>query len=285
MSQSLKGAFYTLESGVRIYHRLQGPHDRPVLVLLNGLLSDTTMWAGCLPRLTERFRVLTLDFRGQGRSDAPTSGPYRVQDNAADVQELLEALGIRRPWLLGLSNGSSVALELLSATPGQFSGAVLTSAKGAVDFSLHLKVRHWIQCLELGGALLQFDAAAPYLWGDRFLQARHGVLRAYHQVSATRGAQPELHGARLQMEGILDWDIRPRLGLISDPVLLLAGAEDLLTPPWKAQEAADQIPGARFQIVAGIGHALPVEDPKRYAELALAFIDEVTALRESRGLA
>ena len=145
---------------------------------------------------------------------------------AQDAWELLQELEIRRPWLLGLSNGSSISLELLAGHPGAFAGAVLTSSMPCIDFTTRLRILHWLQCLDLGGPLMQFDAAAPYLWGDRFLEQRHGVLRAYHQVIASGQGHGALEpsqsvdrfrGARLQMEGILHWDIRSRLGLIQDP--------------------------------------------------------------------
>ena len=71
--------FCTLASGVKLHYRIQGQPGAPWLVLLNGLLSDTTMWAGVLPALSPRFHVLTFDCRGQGRSDAPEDGPYTVE--------------------------------------------------------------------------------------------------------------------------------------------------------------------------------------------------------------
>lgn len=259
----------TLASGLRLHYRVQGPPAAPWMVLLNGLLSDTTMWAGALPGLTQRFRVLTFDSRGQGKSDAPEAGPYLTADLAGDAWELFQALGVARPWLVGLSNGSALSLELLSRHPGAFAGAVLTSAMPRIDFAMALKVEHWARCLELGGPLFQFDAVAPFLWGDGFLEARHGVLRAYHQV-VTGGEKP-LHGNLHQIRGTLGWDIRDRLGDIEAPVLLLCGAEDLLTPPWKCLATAQGIPGARFEVVPEVGHAYPVEDPKGFVAKVLAF--------------
>jgi 3-oxoadipate enol-lactonase len=138
-----------------------------------------------------------------------------------------------------------------------------------IDFAMARKAEHWAQCLELGGPLLQFDAAAPFLWGDRFLEARHGVLRAYHRVVTGEGR--DLHGNLHQIRGTVGWDIRDRLAAVRAPVLLLAGAEDLLTPPWKCLETAKRLPGGRFEIVPGIGHSFPVEDPKAYVARLLRF--------------
>lgn len=266
-------SFATLASGLKLHHRVQGNPSGPWLVLLNGLLSDTTMWAGVLPGLADRFRILTFDSRGQGRSDAPLEGPYPTALLAEEAWELFQVLGIRRPWLVGLSNGSAMSLELLAAHPEAFPGAVLTSAMPRFDFAMGLKAEHWARCLEVGGPLMQFDAVAPFLWGDTFLEARHGVLRAYHQV--VTGADRPQHGNLHQIRGTLGWDIRDRLGQIQAPVLLLSGAEDLLTPPWKCLETAKGIPHSRFEVVPGIGHAYPVEHPKAFVARVRAFVDEV----------
>ena len=262
--------FATLPSGVSLHYRVQGNPAGPWLVLLNGLLSDTTMWAGVLPGLAGDFRILTFDSRGQGRSDAPLKGPYRTAQLAADAWDLFQTLGIDQPWLVGLSNGSAMTLELLSTHPGAFPGAVLTSAMPCFDFAMDLKAEHWARCLELGGPLMQFDAVAPFLWGDRFLEARHGVLRAYHQV--VTGANRPMHGNLHQIRGTLGWDIRDRLGQIKVPLLLLSGAEDLLTPPWKCLETARGVPQSRFEVVPGIGHAYPVEDPKGFVARVRRFV-------------
>ncbi|HEX4845573.1 MAG TPA: alpha/beta fold hydrolase [Geothrix sp.] len=265
-------AFAALPSGLKLHYRVQGNPQGPWLVLLNGLLSDTTMWAGVLPGLADRYRILTFDSRGQGRSDAPEAGPYPTALLAEEAWELFGVLGVARPWLVGLSNGSAMSLELLAAHPGAFAGAVLTSAMPRFDIAMGLKAEHWARCLEVGGPLMQFDAVAPFLWGDAFLEARHGVLRAYHQV-VTGGDKPQ-HGNLHQIRGTLGWDIRGRLGLIQDPVLLLCGAEDLLTPPWKCLETARGISGSRFEVVPGIGHAYPVEDPRGFVARVRRFMDK-----------
>ena len=261
--------FATLGSGLRLHYRLHGPTGRPWMVLLNGLLSDLTMWAGVVPELARHFRVLTFDGRGQGRSDAPQEGPYLTAELAEDAWELFGLLGVQRPWLVGLSNGAAISLELLSARPQAFAGGVLTSAMPRIDFSMALKTRHWADALEMGGPLMLFDAAAPFLWGDAFLEARYSVLRAYHQVVTGEGRS--MLGNLHQIRGIAGWDLRERLGAITAPVLLLAGAEDLLTPPWKCRETALGIPHARFETVPATGHAFPVEDPKGFTQRVLAF--------------
>ena len=269
MTHAAGPGFAAVSGGVRLHYRVQGRPGAPWLVLLNGMLADTTMWAGTLSGLCDRFRVLTFDSRGQGGSDAPLAGPYPPALLAQEAWELLAALGIQRPWLAGLSNGSSIGLELLAGHPGGFRGAVLVSSVPRIDFAMELRLRHWLQCLELGGPALQFEAAAPYLWGDRFLEQRYSVLKDY--FLKRKVMNEPLHGSRHQIGGVLQWDIRSRLGLITDPVLLLAGAEDLLTPAWKCLETAKLINHSKFEIVPGVGHAFPVEDPRAFAQAICDF--------------
>jgi pimeloyl-ACP methyl ester carboxylesterase len=261
-----------LACGVHLHYQVQGPPGAPWLVLLNGMLSDTTLWAGTLKAFAADHRVLSFDSRGQGRSSAPLEGPYTLPLLAAEAWELMERLGIQRPWLVGLSMGSSLGLELMAAHPGAISGAVLTSAVARTDFAMAVRLRHWLHCLEVGGPGMQFDAAAPDLWGDRFLEPRYAVLRDYFLKRGT--LNEPLHASRHQIEGVLQWDFRSSLGAIRDRVLLLAGAEDLLTPPWKCLETAQGIPQARFEIVPGVGHAFPVESPGPFCERVSAFIRE-----------
>jgi 3-oxoadipate enol-lactonase len=263
------GRFATLADGVKLHYRVQGRPGAPWMVLLNGLLSDATMWAGALPGLTADYRVLTFDGRGQGKSDAPLEGPYEVALLARDAWELMAALEVQRPWLVGLSNGSSIGLELLAAHPQAFRGAVLTSALPCMDFSMRVRLGHWLECLERGGPAMQFAAAAPYLWGDRFLEQRFTVLREYYLKQ--KYMNEPFHGSRHQIEGVLQWDIRSKLGEIQAPVLFLAGAEDLLTPVWKCMEITKFIKHAQFEVVPGVGHAFPVEDPRTFARKVCAF--------------
>ena len=261
--------FAVLPGGVRLHYQVQGRPGAPWLVLLNGMLSDATMWAGTLAGLTGGFRVLTFDGRGQGRSDAPLEGPYPPALLARDAWELMAALGIRNPWLAGLSNGSSIALELLVGQPGWFRGAVLVSAVPHIDFAMELRLRHWLRCLDLGGPELQFEAAAPYLWGDRFLEQRYQALKGYFLKRLIMN-EP-FHGSRHQIDGVLRWDIRSKLETIKDPLLFLAGAEDLLTPAWKCLETAQLVRHSRFEIVPGVGHAFPVEAPRAFAKAICDF--------------
>ena len=265
--------FATISSGVRLHYKLHGLPGLPWVVLLNGLLSSSAMWAGLISSITSFCRVLTFDSRGQGSSDAPLDGPYTVQLLAQDTQELLQILNIQQPWLVGLSIGSSVGLELLAAHPGLFKGAVLASAVSFVDFSMQLRLRHWLHCLEVGGVQMQFDAAAPYIWGDRFLKQRFNILKKYY-LSDQKYTSNALIDLRYQIVGAMFWDIRPKLCNVEEPVLILMGGKDLLTPAWMGLELAKLIKRSKFEVIQEASHTFPVESPSIFAKRIRSFITE-----------
>ena len=102
-----------------------GPDDAaPGLLLHHGLASSQRIWDLMLPRLRRRFRVVTYDARGHGRSRKPTRG-YGFDSVVADARAVIGATGLRRPIVAGHSWGASVALELAARAPGSVAGVVL----------------------------------------------------------------------------------------------------------------------------------------------------------------
>jgi pimeloyl-ACP methyl ester carboxylesterase len=97
-----------LRSGIRLHYQEVG--DGPDLVMVHGISGNLAVWhLRLVPALSERFRVLTYDLRGHGHSDAPPTG-YSPDAMATDLLELLDALGIERPLVVGHSYGADIAL-------------------------------------------------------------------------------------------------------------------------------------------------------------------------------
>ena len=109
---------------VRIAYEVRG--DGEPLVLVHGLAYDRLGWGRLPDLLAERFRVVLVDNRGVGESDAP-AGPYTVAQLAADVLAVLDDAGIERTNLFGVSLGGYVAQELVLAHPERVERLVLCS--------------------------------------------------------------------------------------------------------------------------------------------------------------
>lgn len=98
----------TLSNGLRLHYQQVG--EGPDLVMVHGLTGNLAVWhLQIVPELADRFRVLTYDLRGHGLSDTPPSG-YSADAMAEDLLELLDTLGIERPWIVGHSYGADIAL-------------------------------------------------------------------------------------------------------------------------------------------------------------------------------
>lgn len=269
----MQKSWITLPSGERIFIQTRGAKSEnkgPWIVCLNGLFSDTSLWLGMARFLAKDIKLLCFDFPGQGQS-TPLERPCGPGQLAECARALTLHLGIEKAFLVGLSNGSNVALEWLAHNPEGVCGALLCSSMTHVDFAMRLRIEHWLHCLEMGGSLMQFDAAAPFLWGDSFLEKRHGLIRAHHRTLLDQGGkafeklQAVTRGAKAHMEGLLHWDIRSHLKHIQVPVHVVTGEQDLLTPPWRGRAVSESITGASFEVVSGLGHAYPVENPEAFA--------------------
>ena len=119
-------------NGLRVYYEVHGEGEP--LLLIHGGTATSQSWASHFPAFTEHFQVFAPDSRGHGRTDNPTGElDYRLM--ADDVAALVSALGLRRPFVLGYSDGGQIALELGMRYPELARALVL----GGTQFSYALR--------------------------------------------------------------------------------------------------------------------------------------------------
>lgn len=256
---------------VRLAYTWHGPSEAPVLVLINGLLTDQSSWNAHLGAFTQRYRVLTWDCRGQGASDKPEAGPYTATQHAHDLARLLEELGVAKAALLGVSSGGCVALEFASRWPERVGAAIVANAYARADTAIQVKLRSWLNAMAAGGGPLRFDVSSPWIWGSSFLNANYEALLPWRE----RGSAIPVFAANNLIEGAMAHDAEARLHQITAPTLLLTGSEDLLTPPWYSEAMARQIPISKVECLAELGHCMFLESPTRFTEAAIRFMAEV----------
>jgi 3-oxoadipate enol-lactonase len=258
---------YQSVNGIQLYYEWHGAADAFPVVLINGLLMDTTSWAFQVPAFSQDFRVLLYDCRGQGKSDKP-QGPYPQAQHAQDLLGLLDALDISQAHIVGLSNGGTVAMHFTSDHPERVARLVLVDTYAHTDAVMRIKLDSWLAAVEAGGLYLRFDVAKPWVWGRTFLTNNPEIISTLRD--RVEQADPEAGWALIT--GTLEYDIRDRLPNIPAPTLVMVGSEDVLTPPWYAQELASGIPNAELFIVPNAGHALTIERPAFFNALALTFL-------------
>lgn len=258
-------------NGTPLFYRVEGSPKAPWLVLLNGIFQRTEAWEPLMPYL-KGFRVLRYDMRGQGQSAVPP-GPYTPELHADDLEAVLEALRITHYHLLGLSNGGVVAQVHAARRPSGLHKLVLLCTTARLDPLLRAKVESWRLGLAWGGTEGRLRIALPWIWGRAFLEAHpelagEASLAQMAQVVPSPEAQQNLLDGFLAME-----DLRPRLGRVEAPTLVLSGEDDLLFPPFYSQEIAAAIPTATHRVLPQVGHVAPLEDTSRLAGEILEFLE------------
>jgi 3-oxoadipate enol-lactonase len=252
---------------VELHHTIEGPPDGPVLLLGNSLGSSTAMWDPQIAALTARWRVVRFDHRGHGRSPVP-AGPYALAELGGDVVALLDRLGLERVAYCGLSLGGMVGMWLGAHAPQRIERLVLCCT------SAHMPpAEAWTQridtVLEAGTTEPIADAiVSRWLTADFIVAHPDAVAR----LRAMLVASPAVGYAGC-CTAIRDMDQRADLASISAPTLVIAGEQDLATPPPHGRLIADAIPGARLQILSPAAHFANVEQPGAVTDLILEHLE------------
>jgi 3-oxoadipate enol-lactonase len=251
---------------VALHHIDEGPRDAPVLVLAGSLGSTLEMWRPQVAPLTERFRVIRIDHRGHGHSPVPP-GPYRIADLAEDVLALLDGLGLERVAWCGLSMGGMIGMHLGSEAPERIESLALCCTTSNFPDTTIWKER--IAAVSSDGtASLAEGIVSRWFTPDWAATHPDVVAEAASWVAAT----PD-DGYIACCQALEVWDHRDRLGVITAPTLVIAGAADPSTPVEPhARTLADGIPGARLEVLDA-AHLATIEA----ADTATALIAEHAA--------
>ena len=259
-------------NGQELYFEVLG--EGPPLVLVMGIGYDATLWTlAQVPALSQMFQVIIFDNRDAGRSSNAT-GPYAIADMADDVAGLMDALGIQRAHMLGLSMGGMIALEFALRHPGRLHRLVLSgcgAAPARVAFD-PIRTWNWVKATDKTGEVF---ACQQFTW-----LFSHAFLRnteAVQQTTTLLASNPHPVGPEAynrQAQAYLQYDALDRLSGVTSPTLVLVGEQDLLTPPWICREVANRIPGSQFEIIRGDGssHVVPIERPDEFNHLVSRFL-------------
>lgn len=225
-----------------LHHDLTGPPDAPVLVLGNSLGTTTALWDAQLPALVEHFRVLRFDHRGHGGTPT-TPGPYRLDDLADDVLELLDTLGLSRVSYAGVSLGAMVGMWLAGHAPERIDRLVLCCTTAAFASA---QPWHDRAAAVRAAGTSSIAAVAVSRWFTEDFAARNpDVIRTFETMVSTVDDE----GYASCCDALAALDLRSVLPAIEAPTAVIAGRHDIATPPEHQRQIADAIPGAVLHTV------------------------------------
>lgn len=250
--------------GARLFWRLDGDPARPVLTLLNSLGTDHTLWEPVMPVLLRRFRVLRMDKPGHGSSDA-RAGDYTIDQLGEDVLAVLDAAGIERTHLCGVSIGGMLSMWVAAKAPQRVDRIVLSNTSAKV---LSEGFADRIAKVREGGMASVADMVLGRFFTPRFVARAN---ERFHSVRTTL-LQIDPAGYVGCCAALRDMDLRPLLGSIKAPALVITGRDDYSTPPAMGQALVAAIAGARHAELP-VAHISHVETPARFADLVVRFCE------------
>jgi len=243
----------TLEvNGTRLHHEDAGAG--PALLLLHGWGTNGRVWNSCLPDLVRDHRVVTLDWRGCGRSDHPADG-NTIAGVTADLVQVIEALKIK-PTVVGSSIGGVFATELALARPDLVERVV---AVGRPGYWPSTGMREQIP--DLREQLVDDRAGTVAGWAPGWFAADAARELVDWTVRQLLDSGPYIDELLTECT---TYDPRPRLKDLKIPISYLHGELDAQIPLEVSRGCAAETPGARVHVLAGCGHVPHQENPRAF---------------------
>jgi len=267
--------------GHRVAYRSAG--SGPAIVLVHGITSTSATWERVIPYLATRFTVIAPDLLGHGQSAKPR-GDYSLGAYASGVRDLMVSLGHERATFVGHSLGGGVVMQLAYQFPERCERLVLVDS-GGLGREVNLLLR---------AATLPFsEVVLPVLASTRLLGAGRGVGRLFGRLGLRAGtdmaelakghaslADAEARAAFVHtLRTIVDpggqrVNASDRLYLAQNvPFLLVWGERDPIIPVRHGRAAHELVPTSRLEVFEDAGHFPHVDDPQRFLDVLLDFID------------
>ena len=277
----------TTKDGRRLAYRRTG--TGPTLICHGGGPGFSAFYFGELAGLGERLDLVLPDPRGTGGSDRPADvRAYDVEDYANDVEELREHLGVERINLLGHSHGGVVAMDYAARFPDRVDRLILASTlarfaqeqMGAMESAMAGKsgepwyedARAALESEQAGNFEADEELGELALRELPFYFAHYGDSeRAY--VESLRVDVPNADTLRYFNQEIFEtFDLRPELGKITAPALVVTGQDDFITGPVCANEIEAGLRDVRKVVIPGAGHFVFVEAPAEFRAAVFDFL-------------
>jgi pimeloyl-ACP methyl ester carboxylesterase len=249
---------------VEIEYQSFGDDRAEAILLVNGLGSQMTRWpeAFCEKLVAKGYRAIRFDNRDTGLSTWP-SEPYTLKDMANDGVAVLDAAGVRKAHIAGVSMGGMIVQRLALDHPGRvLSMTSIMSTTGAREAFSSTPEAAAVLNLPPPDPAADFEAfvqnrmanartigSPAYPWDEAMLRER--VISEYRRAFNPAGVGRQMAAIRA------DGDRTARLAKLDVPAVVLHGADDPLLKPFGGEATAAAIPDAELRIIPGMGHDLP----------------------------
>jgi pimeloyl-ACP methyl ester carboxylesterase len=264
-------------NGVTLHYLDWGPADAPPVVLLHGITGHARVWDHLAERLVPGRRVLALDQRGHGDSDAAPDDDYRVATMADDVAAFAGSLQLDRFALLGHSMGGRIAIQYAAAHAGRLERLVIVDIGPEIELAGLQRVRDMMskspERIESEEWAVEYIRRANPLQDLDLLRQRvhHGLKRLPDGELTWKYAKGLRDMMRAGRRDTVDlWE---PLARIPCPTLVVRGAESDILSPEVAKRMTEHLPDGRLVEISGAGHTVPADRPDDFVGHVRAFLD------------
>jgi 3-oxoadipate enol-lactonase/4-carboxymuconolactone decarboxylase len=260
---------FAIREDVRLYWKLDGAPDLPVLVLLNSIGTDIGLWETTVPHLLPAFRLLRIDTRGHGASDTP-DGDYSLAMLADDVVAVMDAAGVQTAAVAGVSLGGMIAMELALTHPTRVIALALVCTSATMDAGAW---RDRIEVVRTRGTAAIADMVMGRFLSPRFVATHGGAAESVRQgLISMADAGYAGCGAAIRDMAVID-----RLPAIGMPTLVVAGDRDISTPfAGHGERIVAAVPDAHV-VHLDAAHLAPIETPAALAATLRDFLKPAEA--------
>jgi pimeloyl-ACP methyl ester carboxylesterase len=253
--------------GARLHYEVAG--EGPPVLLVHGFTNFGQVWGPQIAALVHSgYQAIVPDLAGHGLSSG-AEGDTDVPALAVDMVTLLDALGVGRALVCGLSLGGMIAQQMAVDHPNRVSG-ILVAASRADNAGMRPAVESWITEFEgPGGALSRLAKTYPVLLNEAYRNSPAGAatFALWQLVLAKVSGRALATVAR----GMLNFDVAARLPAVQTRSLIVSGEHDRLIAPALTRRIASLIPGAAYAEIAAGGHICSVDSAAAFTPLLLEF--------------
>ena len=256
-------------NGVELNY-VEAGNGQPLLMIM-GFGGDHLAWAFQVPALSARYRTITFDNRGAGQSSVPDE-PYSTRMMAEDAVGLLDALGVERAHVLGVSMGGMIAQEVALGHPGRVRSLQLHCTYARPDRYMLALMDAWRAVRAKATPEEWLRTVALWLFSPRTYAERPDFVEMVIQTGLANPHPFTLTGFLRQGDAVRDHDTLDRLPGLACPTLVSVAEDDVLVPPRFARQVAAAAPRAELRVIEGAGHAYFWERADAFNTMCLDFL-------------
>jgi 3-oxoadipate enol-lactonase len=268
--------FVHVADGTRIHYEVTGRPGATPILMIQGLGASKNAWNLQRIAMATRFRSISLDNRGAGRSDKPTQ-PFTLEQMADDAIAVLDAAGVETAHVVGASMGGVISQIIAVKYPHRVRSLTLVCTACRNHPWRQELLQTWAHTAEQKGMIEVGKEAAQWVMSPRSFRR---LVPAFTWMGPLAALRPR-HSFVSQIQAILDTreDLVDELSSITAPTMVIVGNQDILTPRGDSEEIAERIPNAELVVISGAAHGLMMEHSTTFNKILIEFLQRTEAER------